>query len=82
MGQERARRRDVELTRAGKSKRHAIEEVGPDQAAPVLREYLRTTPIVKPFFDASADASLDAFAAEATRHPVFRVLDRGAERSE
>ena len=45
------------------------------EAAPVLREYLRTTPIVKPYFDASADDPVEAFAAEAAAHPVFRVLD-------
>lgn len=66
---------EVELTRAGRTRRHAIEEVGSVEAAPVLREYLRTTQVVKPFFDAPADAPLDAFAAEATRHPVFRVVD-------
>lgn len=64
----------VELTRARRTSRHAIEEAGPDEAAPVLREYLRTTPIVKPFFDSAADAPLEAFAAEAARHPVFRLL--------
>jgi deazaflavin-dependent oxidoreductase (nitroreductase family) len=66
---------EVELTRARKTTRHAIEEVGPEEAAPVLREYLRTTRIVKPFFDATPDAPLEAFAAEAARHPVFRLLD-------
>jgi hypothetical protein len=30
---------------------------------------------VKPFFDATPDAPLEAFAAEAARHPVFRLLD-------
>jgi deazaflavin-dependent oxidoreductase (nitroreductase family) len=69
----------VELTRARRTTRHAIEEVGPGEAAPVLREYLRTTPIVKGYFDAAADAPLEAFAAEASRHPVFRLLDE-AER--
>lgn len=64
---------EVELTRAGRTTRHAIEEVGPDEAAPVLRDYLRTTPIVKPYFDVTADAPLEAFAAEAARHPVFRL---------
>jgi len=65
----------IELTRAGRTSRHVIEEAGPDEAAPVLREYLRTTPIVKSYFDAAADAPLEAFAAEATRHPVFRLFD-------
>ena len=66
---------EVELTRALRTKRHKIEEVGPDEAAPVLRQYLRKTPIVKRFFDAMRNSPLEAFAAEAPRHPVFRVLD-------
>ena len=63
----------VELTRARKTERVRVDEVGPEEAAPVLREYLRHTPIVKPYFDATAGSPLEAFAAEATRHPVFRV---------
>ena len=63
----------VELTRARKTERVLVEEVGPEEAAPVLREYLRQTPIVKPYFDATADSPLEAFAAEAARHPVFRL---------
>jgi deazaflavin-dependent oxidoreductase (nitroreductase family) len=63
----------VELTRARKTERVRVEEVGPDEAAPVLKEYLRHTPIVKPYFDATADSPLEAFAAEAGRHPVFRT---------
>ncbi len=66
---------EVELTRAGRTKRHRIAEVGPDEAAPVLREYLRSTPIVKPYFNASADAPLEEVAAEVSRHPVFRIID-------
>jgi deazaflavin-dependent oxidoreductase (nitroreductase family) len=66
---------EVELTRALKTTRHAVEEVGPDEAAPVLKKYLRTTPIVKRFFDVTRNSSLEEFAAEAPRHPVFRVLD-------
>ena len=64
---------EVELSRAGTTTRYAIEENGPGQAAPVLREYLRTTPVVKSYFDATADAPLEEFAAEASRHPVFRL---------
>jgi deazaflavin-dependent oxidoreductase (nitroreductase family) len=63
----------VELTRARKTERLVVEEVGPEEAAPVLREYLRRTSIVKPYFDAAPDSPLDAFAAEAARHPVFRL---------
>ena len=64
----------VELTRARKTERVVVEEVGPEEAAPVLREYLRHTPIVKAYFDATADSPLEAFAAEAARHPVFRLI--------
>jgi deazaflavin-dependent oxidoreductase (nitroreductase family) len=65
---------EVELTRARRTTRHRIEELGPEEAAPVLRRYLRVTPIVMPYFAASRDAPLEAFAAEAADHPVFRVL--------
>lgn len=64
---------EVELTRAGRTTHYAIEEIGPDKAAPVLRQYLRTTPVVKGYFDATADAPLKEFAAEASRHPVFQL---------
>lgn len=63
----------VELTRARRTERLRIEEVGPDEAAPILREYLRKTPIVRPYFEARSDSPLEAFAAEAARHPVFRL---------
>jgi hypothetical protein len=33
---------------------------------------------VKPFFEAAPDGPLEAFAAEAARHPVFRLLDEPA----
>ena len=66
---------EVDLTRALKTTRHAVEEVGPSEAAPVLREYVRTTPVVKRFFGVDPDDPLDAFVAEAPKHPVFRVLD-------
>lgn len=66
---------EVELTRARETKRYRIEELAPDQAAPVLREYLRKTPIVKPYFAAAPDAPLEEFAAEAADHPVFRLVE-------
>lgn len=64
----------VELTRGRRTERARIEEVAPAEAAPVLREYLRLTRVVAPFFDADRDSPLEAFAAEAARHPVFRVV--------
>ena len=66
---------EVALTRARRTTKHRLAEADAETAAPVLREYLRTTPIVKPFFDAPADAPVESFVAEAATHPVFRVLD-------
>jgi deazaflavin-dependent oxidoreductase (nitroreductase family) len=63
----------VELTRARRTERVFVTEVDAETAAPVLREYLRTTPVTKPFFRAGRSAPLEAFAAEAPRHPVFRI---------
>jgi deazaflavin-dependent oxidoreductase (nitroreductase family) len=64
----------VELTRALKTERVQVEEVGPERAAPVLRAYLRSTPVTAPFFDCKRNAPLEKFAEEAPRHPVFRVV--------
>jgi deazaflavin-dependent oxidoreductase (nitroreductase family) len=55
-----------------------VSEVGPQESAPVLREYLRQVRAVRPFFDASPDAPLEAFVAEADRHPVFRIEPVGS----
>jgi deazaflavin-dependent oxidoreductase (nitroreductase family) len=63
----------VELTRALQTERVRVEEVGPEQAAPVLRAYLRSTPVTAPFFAAKRNAPLEKFAEEAHRHPVFRL---------
>jgi hypothetical protein len=43
------------------------------QAAPVLQQYLKRVPVVRPFFDAGPDSPLEEFAAEASRHAVFRL---------
>jgi deazaflavin-dependent oxidoreductase (nitroreductase family) len=63
----------VSLRRGGKSEAATLVEVDAATAAPVLKDYLRTTPITKGYFDVTPDSSLDAFAAEAPRHPVFLV---------
>ena len=61
------------LSRGRHRERIAVSEVGPQASAPVLREYLRRVAVVRPFFDVSPDSTLDEFAAEADRHPVFRI---------
>ena len=63
----------VTLKRGRKSEVVTLSEVDSATAAPVLKQYLRTTPITKAYFDATADSPLEAFAAEAPKHPVFRL---------
>jgi deazaflavin-dependent oxidoreductase (nitroreductase family) len=67
---------EVALSRAGRSELLPIEEVPAEQAAPVLRQYFKRVPVARPFFDAKHDSPLEVFAAEAARHPVFRLLDK------
>jgi deazaflavin-dependent oxidoreductase (nitroreductase family) len=65
----------VELTRARKTEPVHVEEVVDGQtAAPVLREYLKKTPVTRSFFEVRKDSPLEDFAAEAPHHPVFRIL--------
>jgi deazaflavin-dependent oxidoreductase (nitroreductase family) len=63
----------VTLSRGRRSETVAIVELGPAEAAPVLKQYVTEIPITRPFFDAKPDSSLAAFVAEAHRHPVFRI---------
>ena len=62
------------LTRGRRREEIEVTEVGPRESAPVLRAYLRRVAVVRPFFDVSPDSPLEAFAAEADRHPVFRAV--------
>jgi deazaflavin-dependent oxidoreductase (nitroreductase family) len=63
----------VTLSRGRHREEIKISEVGARESAPVLREYLRRARAVRSVFDASPDSPLEAFVAEAGRHPVFRV---------
>jgi deazaflavin-dependent oxidoreductase (nitroreductase family) len=63
----------VTLSRGRQSEIVALVELGPEKAAPVLKEYVTAVPITRPFFDATPDSPLEAFVAEAPRHPVFRI---------
>jgi len=38
-------------------------------------------PITRPFFDATPASDLEAFATEASRHPVFHIVAGGAQSS-
>ncbi|TNC20217.1 nitroreductase family deazaflavin-dependent oxidoreductase [Amycolatopsis alkalitolerans] len=50
-----------------------VEEADGAAAAPVLRHYVGQVRVTAPFFDAAPGAPVEEFAAEAARHPVFRL---------
>ena len=66
----------VTLSRALHQETLTVEEVGPLDAAPMLKQYLGETPITRPFFKVSSDAPLAEFVREAPQHPVFRLGPR------
>jgi deazaflavin-dependent oxidoreductase (nitroreductase family) len=68
---------EVALRRGRRVEPVAIFELAPQEAAPVLKRYLTDVPITRPFFDVTPASALPAFAAEAPRHPVFRIVPQG-----
>jgi deazaflavin-dependent oxidoreductase (nitroreductase family) len=63
----------VNLTRARRSEHVAAREVSAAEAAPVLATYWRRVRVTRPFFGVGPDAPPEAWAAEAAKHPVFRL---------
>jgi deazaflavin-dependent oxidoreductase (nitroreductase family) len=63
----------VTLSRGRRSETLTVTPLGPADSAVVLRQYLREVPITRPYFDVRPDSPLEAFAAEAPRHPVFAL---------
>jgi deazaflavin-dependent oxidoreductase (nitroreductase family) len=74
---------EVELRRGDRTERMRVREAFSADAAPILRRYLELVPVTRPYFEVGPDASDEALAAEAERHPVFQLesapLDRSAD---
>jgi deazaflavin-dependent oxidoreductase (nitroreductase family) len=64
---------EVTLRRGRRRETVPITELGAQESGPVLKRYAREQRITRPWFDAGPDAPPEAFAAEAARHPVFRL---------
>jgi deazaflavin-dependent oxidoreductase (nitroreductase family) len=64
----------VQLSRGQHSETVRLKELAPEAAAPILKAYVERVPITRPYFDVTPDAPLAAFAAEASKHPVFQVV--------
>ncbi|MFA4841642.1 MAG: nitroreductase family deazaflavin-dependent oxidoreductase [Agrococcus sp.] len=64
---------EATIERGGTPVRVRATELPPEQAAPVLREYVRRVPLVRPYVAADPDDGTSAFAAIAAQHPVFAI---------
>jgi deazaflavin-dependent oxidoreductase (nitroreductase family) len=65
----------VTLSRGRRTETVRIVEFGPEESAPVLKQYITEIPITRPFFDVRPESLLEAFQAEAHHHPVFRIVE-------
>jgi deazaflavin-dependent oxidoreductase (nitroreductase family) len=66
--------------RYGRTKRpYAIREVTAQEAGPVLKRYVTVATKTRRHFRANADAPVEAFVAEADRHPVFELTPLNAD---
>jgi hypothetical protein len=65
----------VTLSRGRRSETVWITELEPQAAGRVLKRYVTRVPITRSYFDATPASPVEAFAAEARHHPVFRILD-------
>ena len=63
----------VTLRRGHKIADYRVDELPLEEAAPILKQYLRLATATRPYFSATADSPVAAFEAEAHRHPVFTL---------
>jgi hypothetical protein len=64
------------VVRHGRREEVRLEEVAPEQRAPVLKAYLGRAPNARTHVPVDKDAPIDEFEAVASRFPVFRVVSR------
>jgi hypothetical protein len=73
---------DLALSRGRHSATYKVEEVGAEDAIPVLRKYIAEIRVTRPYFDATPNSSDEAVAAELSRHAVFRLIPSTRNRHE
>ncbi|MCX5042772.1 nitroreductase family deazaflavin-dependent oxidoreductase [Aldersonia sp. NBC_00410] len=64
----------VRLRRRGEDREWSVREVGPQEAAPVLKDYLKISGPPRAYFHAGPDSPVAEFVAEAPGHPVFELV--------
>jgi deazaflavin-dependent oxidoreductase (nitroreductase family) len=70
------------LTRGRRSEAISATELPAGEAAPILKQYLAQVATVRPYFDVTRDAPLEAFEREAPSHPVFRITPMESQQKE
>jgi len=68
---------EVSLARGDRTERFTVRELGPEEAVPLLRKYLREIKAVRPYFDVNADSPEGEFRGIAPSKPVFELTPRG-----
>ena len=65
------------LTRGRRSETIGVVELSPEEGAPILKADLNKAgaSMILPYFDAKPESSLQEFAREAERHPVFQLRE-------
>lgn len=63
------------------TREYATREVAADAAGPVLKRYVAVATKTKTRFEATPDAPVEDFVAEADRHPVFELVEVASEGS-
>jgi deazaflavin-dependent oxidoreductase (nitroreductase family) len=64
---------EVTVSRGIHSEALRVTEVGPEEAVSVLRKYIKDIRFTRSYFDAKPDSPDEEIAAEAPKHPVFRL---------
>jgi deazaflavin-dependent oxidoreductase (nitroreductase family) len=67
----------VELRRGRRRERVTVDEVSGEEAVPVLRRYYALGRFTRRFFAVGSDSTHEAWLAETTRRPVFRIRSEG-----
>jgi deazaflavin-dependent oxidoreductase (nitroreductase family) len=67
---------EVVLAHGRRRERLGIRELSPEESAPILKDYLTRFALVRPYFDATPQSELAAFVSEASRHPVFQLVEQ------
>ena len=70
----------VTLTRRRDTREYAIREAAPQEAAPILKRYVRIATATRRYFTATKDSPVEDFVTEADRHPVFELTPVGENR--